>query len=117
MNAAERRPETANAADRKMEKSGRKVRYYGKGRCNLTNARPPEEFAEQVRTNAEFSLGVRRIQQSGDHAFFERQVKLDVERGERVFPRSGIAWDVATRCWTCVDNGVRILYNTRVCAS
>ena len=29
----------------KMEKSGRKVRITGKGRCNLTNARPPEEFA------------------------------------------------------------------------
>ena len=38
----------------KMEKSGRKVRITGKGRCNVTNARPAEEFASQVRTNAEF---------------------------------------------------------------
>ena len=38
----------------KMEKSGRKVRITGKGRCNVTNARPAEEFADQVRTNAEF---------------------------------------------------------------
>ena len=38
----------------KMEKAGRKIRITGKGRCNLTNARPPEEFAEQVRTNADF---------------------------------------------------------------
>ena len=30
----------------KMEKTGRKVRITGKGRCNLTNMRPPEEFAE-----------------------------------------------------------------------
>ena len=30
----------------KMEKTGRKVRISGKGRCNLTNMRPPEEFAE-----------------------------------------------------------------------
>ena len=37
----------------KMEKAGRKIRITGKGRCNLTNARPPEEFAEQVRTNAD----------------------------------------------------------------
>ena len=38
----------------KMEKSGRKVRITGKGRCNVTNARPAEEFAAQVRTNAAF---------------------------------------------------------------
>ena len=38
----------------KMDKSGRKVRITGKGRCNVTNARPAEEFAAQVRTNAEF---------------------------------------------------------------
>ena len=38
----------------KMEKAGRKIRITGKGRCNLTNARPPEEFAEAIRTNADF---------------------------------------------------------------
>ncbi len=38
----------------KMEKSGRKVRISGKGRCNLTNARPPEEFFEHLRANADF---------------------------------------------------------------
>ena len=31
----------------KMDKSGRKVRITGKGRCNVTNARPAEEFAAQ----------------------------------------------------------------------
>ena len=39
----------------KMEKAGRKIRSTGKGRCNLTNARPPEERAEQVRSNSDFS--------------------------------------------------------------
>ena len=33
----------------KMEKAGRKIRITGKGRCNLTNARPAEEFLEKVR--------------------------------------------------------------------
>ena len=33
----------------KMDKSGRKVRITGKGRCNVTNARPAEEFAAQAR--------------------------------------------------------------------
>lgn len=49
----------------KMEKSGRKVRITGKGRCNVTNARPAEEFASQVRTNAEFS---RRLSPSSTTA-------------------------------------------------
>ena len=101
----------------KMEKSGRKVRITGKGRCNLTNARPPEEFAEQVRVNAAFfAPAFAEFNNRMTMRFFERRgVKLDVERGERVFPRSGKAWDVANALLDyCVDNGVRILYNTRV---
>jgi len=102
----------------KMEKSGRKVRITGKGRCNLTNARRPEEFAEQVRVNAEFfAPAFAEFNNVATMRFFERQgVKLDVERGERVFPHSGRAWDVANALLDyCVDNGVRVLYDTRVC--
>ena len=101
----------------KMEKSGRKVRISGKGRCNLTNARPPEEFAAQVRTNADFfAPAFAEFNNLTTMRFFERNgVKLDVERGDRVFPRSGKAWDVANALLDyCVDNGVKILYNTRV---
>ncbi len=101
----------------KMDKSGRKVRITGKGRCNVTNARPPEEFAAQVRTNAEFfAQAFAGFNNRATMRFFERQgVKLDVERGERVFPRSDKAWDIANALleW-CVDNGVKILYETRV---
>ncbi len=102
----------------KMEKSGRKVRITGKGRCNLTNARRPEEFAEQVRVNAEFfAPAFAEFNNLATMRFFERQgVKLDVERGERVFPHSGKAWDVANVLLDyCVDNGVRVLYDMRVC--
>ncbi len=102
----------------KMEKSGRKVRITGKGRCNLTNARRPEEFAEQVRVNAEFfAPAFAEFNNLATMRFFERQgVKLDVERGERVFPHSGKAWDVANALLDyCLDNGVRVLYDTRVC--
>ena len=38
----------------KMEKPARKVRISGKGRCNLTNAKPAEEFASNIRVNADF---------------------------------------------------------------
>lgn len=102
----------------KMEKSGRKVRITGKGRCNLTNARRPEAFAEQVRVNAEFlAPAFAGFNNLATMRFFERQgVKLDVERSERVFPHSGKAWDVADALLDyCVDNGVRVLYDTRVC--
>ena len=101
----------------KMEKSGRKVRITGKGRCNVTNARPAEEFAQQVRTNAEFfAPAFAAFNNKATIRFFERQgVKLDVERGERVFPHSGKAWDIANALLEyCVENGVKILYETRV---
>ena len=101
----------------KMEKSGRKVRITGKGRCNVTNARPAEEFAQQVRTNADFfAPAFAEFNNRATIRFFERQgVKLDIERGERVFPKSGKAWDIANALLDyCVDNGVKILYETRV---
>lgn len=101
----------------KMEKSGRKVRISGKGRCNVTNARPPEEFGEQVRTNAEFfQPAFAEFNNKATIRFFERQgVKLDIERGDRVFPHSGKAWDIANALLEyCIDNGVKIQYNTRV---
>ncbi len=101
----------------KMEKSGRKVRISGKGRCNVTNARPAEEFAGHVRTNAAFlAQAFAEFNNRATIRFFERQgVKLDIERGERVFPKSGKAWDIANALLEyCVDNGVKILYDTRV---
>ena len=68
----------------KMEKSGRKVRITGKGRCNVTNARPPEEFASQIRVNADFfAPAFAEFNNRSTIRFFERRgVKLDIERGE-----------------------------------
>ena len=101
----------------KMEKAGRKIRITGKGRCNLTNARPPEEFAEQVRTNADFfATAFAEFNNRATIRFFERRgLKLDFERGDRVFPHSGKAWDVANTLeeW-CRDNGVEFWFHTRV---
>lgn len=101
----------------KMERAGRKIRITGKGRCNLTNARPPEEFAEQVRTNADFfSVAFAEFNNRSTIRFFERQgVKLSIERGERVFPQSGKAWDISNALeGYCKDFGVDFLYKTRV---
>ena len=101
----------------KMEKSGRKVRISGKGRCNVTNARPAEEFAEHLRANADFfKQAFAEFNNRAAIRFFERQgCKLTIERGERVFPESGKAWDIANALLDyCVENGVKIIYNTRV---
>ena len=101
----------------KMEKSGRQVRISGKGRCNVTNARPAEEFMEHVRVNQEFlTQAFSEFNNRATIRFFERMgVKLDIERGERVFPRSGKAWDIANALLEyCFSNGVKILYETRV---
>ena len=101
----------------KMEKAGRKIRITGKGRCNLTNARPAEEFLDKVRTNQEFfSVAFAEFNNRATIRFFERLgVKLDIERGERVFPHSGKAWDIANALVEfCEDKGVKIAYKTRV---
>lgn len=101
----------------KMEKAGRKIRISGKGRCNVTNARPPEEFKESIRTNADFfEVAFAEFNNKATIRLFERLgVKLDIERGQRVFPRSGKAWDIANALTDyCLDNEVDIVYNTRV---
>lgn len=101
----------------KMEKAGRKIRITGKGRCNLTNARPAEEFLEKVRVNNEFfSVAFAEFNNRATIKFFERLgVKLEIERGERVFPKSGKAWDIANALVEfCEDKGVKIVYKTQV---
>ena len=81
----------------KMEKPQRKVRITGKGRCNLTNMRSGTEFLNHVHESPEFvAAALRSFSNKDAYAFFERiGVPLAVERGDRVFPVSGKAWDVA----------------------
>ena len=101
----------------KMEKAGRKIRISGKGRCNVTNARPPEEFRESIRVNADFfDVAFAEFNNKAAIRLFERLgVKLDIERGQRVFPRSGKAWDIANALVDyCTDNGVTFMYDTQV---
>lgn len=101
----------------KMEKPARKVRITGKGRCNLTNARPVEEFAENVRTNGEWlHVAMSEFTNRATMRFFERMgVKLVTERGDRVFPASGKAADIANALeFYCRDHEVEIQCNSRV---
>lgn len=101
----------------KMEKPQRKVRITGKGRCNLTNMRPQDEFLSKVRSSAEFFAPAFEMFSNRDTvAFFEGiGVPLAVERGERVFPSSGKAWDVAeAHVRWCRKQGAQILCRSRV---
>lgn len=101
----------------KMEKPARKVRITGKGRCNLTNAKPAEEFAANLRVNADFmQTAFSEFNNRATMRFFERMgVKLVTERGERVFPESGKAADIANALeFYCRDYGVEIQCNCRV---
>lgn len=95
----------------KMEKPGRKLRITGKGRCNLTNDKSREEFLAKVRQGRAFF-------ETAFDAFDNREVirfveslgvPLTVERGGRVFPTSGRAWDIADALvrW-CLESGVEI---------
>ncbi|MCD7963503.1 MAG: NAD(P)/FAD-dependent oxidoreductase [Rikenellaceae bacterium] len=81
----------------KMEKPARKVRITGKGRCNITNTRSLEEFRQKIKVNADFVMpSLISFSNEDTVKFFESEVvKLNFERGGRVFPASGKAWDVA----------------------
>ncbi len=75
----------------------RKLRITGKGRCNLTNDCTPEEALLNVTRNARFlNSAFRAFPPADAMAFFEGLgVPLKTERGNRVFPVSDRASDVA----------------------
>lgn len=81
----------------KMERPARKLRITGKGRCNLTNTKPLPEFSEKIKSGREFlQTALEQFSSQNTVSLFENLgVELVVERGDRVFPASGKAWDVA----------------------
>lgn len=99
----------------KNDRPGRKLRITGKGRCNLTNHCERDVFFANIPGNARFLYSAwNRFSTSDTEAFFEELgVPLKVERGNRVFPVSDHAADVADalarECRRC---GVRILKET-----
>lgn len=76
---------------------GRKLLITGKGRCNLVNDCPPEEFLRHVRRNPRFLYSaLAACPPAAVMALFEQRlgVPLKTERGRRVFPVSDRAADV-----------------------
>lgn len=76
---------------------GKKLRITGKGRCNVTNACDTKTFLKNVRANPKFLYSsLSRFGPEETMAFFEESgVPLKTERGNRVFPVSDRAHDVA----------------------
>ena len=77
--------------------TGKKLRITGKGRCNVTNNCPCDEFLRHVTKNSKFLYGaVNRFTPADTMEFFELLgVHLKTERGRRVFPESDRAADIA----------------------
>lgn len=101
----------------KMERAGRKIRITGKGRCNLTNTKSKKDFLDKVRANAEFfTPAFNSFSNRATVKFFRKEeVKLETERGDRVFPASGKAWDIANALvYWAEEAGVEIQYHTKV---
>ena len=99
------------------DKLGKKLFITGKGRCNVTNYSPIEDFFEKVITNSFFLYSSFYSFTNHDIInLLERYgVKLKVERGNRVFPESDKSSDVIKAFEKFLhDNNVKIMFNTRV---
>ncbi len=81
----------------KNDRLGVKLRITGKGRCNLTNNCTVEKLMENVPRNGKFLFSAfNGLTPSDTIALFEKfGVKLKTERGDRVFPVSDSAHEVA----------------------
>lgn len=81
----------------KNERLGRKLRITGKGRCNVTNNSPVEEHMRNIPVNSRFLYSAySSFDAESTMVFFEELgVPLKTERGNRVFPVSDNAHDIA----------------------
>lgn len=92
-------------------KLGRKLRITGKGRCNVTNNCDTDELMKNVLRNPRFLYSAFNAFSPVDTvAWFEnRGVPMKTERGNRVFPVSDNANDVAD----CMEKECK-KYHTRI---
>lgn len=80
----------------KNEKLGKKLFITGKGRCNITNAKDISEFFDQVSRNSKFLYSAFYSFTNLDmiNLLNNNGVPTQVERGDRVFPKSNKSSDV-----------------------
>ncbi len=101
----------------KNKQLGKELFITGKGRCNITNAAPIDEFFDNIISNKEFLYSslytfdneaiIRLLEGYG--------LKIKVERGNRVFPESDKSSDVIKAFQKYLDHmGVEVLLNSKV---
>ena len=91
---------------------GRKLRITGKGRCNVTNDCDAREFISAIPGDGRFlQSAIHKFGALDTKALFEGLgVALKTERGNRVFPESDRADDIADALTKLArENGVRVL--------
>jgi predicted Rossmann fold flavoprotein len=90
----------------KNDKLGKKLYITGKGRCNVTNCAPTNEFFNNVVSNPKFLYSaIKGFDYSKTMEFFESQgLKLKVERGNRVFPESDKSNDIIKTLQKAIEN-------------
>ncbi len=101
----------------KMPRTGRKILVTGKGRCNVTNNCDIETFLNNTVSNPKFLYSaLRSFSPQDTMEFFENLgVPLKTERGNRVFPISDRAMDIADALYKhCKNNSVKVLTDTVV---
>ena len=94
------------------EKLGRKLRITGKGRCNVNNNCDIKTFMANIPGDGRFLYSaLNRFSPAGTIAFFEGHgLPLKTERGNRVFPQSDNANDVAgLMAGLCKKAGVKVM--------
>ena len=100
----------------KMEQAGRKLRITGKGRCNLTNTSPIKEFISHIGSDGRFMRNAFSSFFNNElmQFFEEKGVELNIERGSRVFPKSGKALDIFLALINTIERNknITILKNT-----
>jgi len=99
------------------EITGRKLRITGKGRCNITNNCDFDELLENIPGNGRFMYSAFNAFSNQDLINFMNEigVRTVVERGNRVFPESQKAADVANALKNkAVALGVEVKYKARV---
>lgn len=99
----------------KNSRTGRKILVTGKGRCNITNNCDKDTFIANVPTNPRFLYSAINNFDCQDTIDFFNDLGLETktERGNRVFPVSDKAMDVAdTLCTFAKHNGVKIIEST-----
>ena len=92
---------------------GRKLRITGKGRCNVTNNCDIKTFMENIPGDGRFLYSALNcLSPTQTMELFESHgLKLKTERGNRVFPASDNANDVAgTMAHWCERAGVRVMH-------